>query len=240
MAEAKSRILVIVPAWNEEAVIGPVLDELRSEVGSMADIAVVSDGSGDRTAAIAKEHGAIVLDLPINLGVGGAMRTGYSYAHRNNYDYAVQLDADGQHDPKEISNLLASAKETDADVVIGARFAGKGDYTVRGPRHWAMKVLSTILSRVCETKLTDTTSGFKLSNRKAIALFARNYPAEYLGDTIEALVIAKRHGLSIRQVPVEMRPRAGGEPSHNPLKAARFLVRAFIALSVALTRPSVG
>lgn len=103
-----------------------------------------------------------------------------------------------------------------------------------------MKVLSTILSRVCETKLTDTTSGFKLSNRKAIALFARNYPAEYLGDTIEALVIAKRHGLTIRQVPVEMRPRAGGEPSHNPLKAARFLIRAFIALSVALTRPSVG
>ena len=122
--------------------------------------------------------------------------------------------------------------------MIGARFAGKGDYSVRGPRWWAMKVLSWILSRVCGTRLTDTTSGFKLSGRRAIELFAREYPAEYLGDTIEALVIAARSNLVVRQIPVAMRPRAGGTPSQNPFKAAKFLGRAFVALGVSLTRPT--
>ena len=114
----------------------------------------------------------------------------------------------------------------------------RGDYKVRGPRQWAMKLLSVILSQVCGTRLTDTTSGFKLANRRTIHLFAHDYPAEYLGDTIEALVIAKRSGLRIRQAAVVMRPRAGGSPSHSPIKAARFLIRAFLALGVALTRPS--
>ena len=130
------------------------------------------------------------------------------------------------------------AEEAGADVVIGARFAGKGDYSVRGPRWWAMRLLSFILSRVCGTRLTDTTSGFKLSGRRAIELFAREYPAEYLGDTIEALVIAARSNLVVRQVPVAMRPRAGGTPSQNPLKAAKFLGRAFVALGISLTRPT--
>lgn len=108
---------------------------------------------------------------------------------------------------------------------------------MHGPRQWAMKVLSLILSRICRTTLTDTTSGFKLCGRRAIRLFSQDYPAEYLGDTIEALVIASRNGLVVRQAAVEMRPRAGGAPSHNPLKAARFLLRAFLALGIAATRP---
>lgn len=166
------------------------------------------------------------------------MRAGYLYAERHGYRRAIQLDADGQHDPTEIDTLFAAAEAEDADLVIGARFAGKGDYKVRGPRQWAMKLLSVILSRVCGTRLTDTTSGFKLANRRTIQLFAHEYPAEYLGDTIEALVIAKRSGLRIRQAAVVMRPRAGGTPSHSPLKAARFLIRAFLALGVALSRPS--
>lgn len=233
---AGRRLLVIIPAWNEEAVLTPVLGEVRGALPEGSDILVVSDGSTDRTAEIAKAAGVMVLDLPLNLGVGGAMRAGYLYAQRNGYDYAVQLDADGQHDPAEIPALLAAAEREDADLVIGARFAGKGTYEVRGPRHWAMVVLAVILSRICGTRLTDTTSGFKLAGRRAIALFAREYPAEYLGDTIEALVIAARSGLTIRQVAVEMRPRAGGTPSHNPLQAARFLLRAFLALGIALTR----
>ena len=230
------RGLVIIPAWNEEAVIAPVLAEVRRTAPAGADLLVVSDGSTDRTAQIAREAGVAVLDLPVNLGVGGAMRAGYLYAHRQGYDYAVQLDADGQHDPREIAVLLQEADEQEADLVIGARFAGKGSYEVHGPRQWAMRLLSTVLSRVCRTRLTDTTSGFKLTSRRAITLFSRQYPAEYLGDTIEALVIAARSGLVVCQTPVAMRPRAGGSPSHNPLKAARFLARALLALGIALTR----
>ena len=153
------------------------------------------------------------------------------------YDYACQLDADGQHDPTEIETLIETASSEHADVVIGSRFAGKGDYQARGPRKWAMNLFSFILSRVCHTHLSDTTSGFKLYGPRALSLFAHNYPAEYLGDTIGALVIAARSHLVVREVGVQMHPRAGGEPSHNPIKSALFLVRATLALTVALTRP---
>ena len=122
--------------------------------------------------------------------------------------------------------------------MIGSRFAGRGAYAVRGPRKWAMKLLSTVLSRICRTELTDTTSGFKLCGPSAVRLFAVQYPAEYLGDTVEAIVLAARSGLVIRQTPVHMRERAGGAPSHSPIKAAVFLGRAVLALGIALTRPA--
>lgn len=233
----RQRILIVIPAWNEGEVLGPVLEDVRANKPSNADVVVVSDGSTDHTARIAKEAGVTVLELPINLGVGGAMRTGYLYALRNGYQIAVQLDADGQHDPAEITTLLDAYRAEEADIVIGARFAGKGRYTVHGPRQWAMALLASTLSRVCHTRLTDTTSGFKLCGPRAIALFAADYPAEYLGDTVEALVIAARAGLKVRQVGVVMRPRAGGTPSHDPLSSARFLMRALLALGVSLSRP---
>ena len=129
------------------------------------------------------------------------------------------------------------AAQVTPDVVIGARFAGTGTYTVRGPRRWAMSVLAFVLSRIARTRLADTTSGFRAANRRAIELFAREYPAEYLGDTVEALVIACRAGLRVRQVPVHMRPRAGGVPSQSPFWAAVFLGRALLALVIALSRP---
>ena len=217
MSQSHHNVLVIMPAWNEAAVIAGVLQEVTGSVGAFADVLVVSDGSTDATAQIARGAGVMVLDLPINLGVGGAMRAGYLYARRMGYEYTVQLDADGQHDPAEIQSLLECARRESADVVIGARFAGKGEYAVHGPRQWAMKILSFILSRVCGTRLTDTTSGFKLANRRAIELFSYEYPAEYLGDTVEALVVAARHGLRVRQQPVAMWARAGGVPSHCPL-----------------------
>ena len=152
-------------------------------------------------------------------------------------EHACQLDADGQHDPREIETLIETASSEHADVVIGSRFAGKGSYHARGPRKWAMNLFSFILSRVCETRLSDTTSGFKLYGPRALSLFAHNYPAEYLGDTIGALVIAARSHLVVREVGVQMHPRAGGEPSHNPIKSALFLVRATMALAVSLSRP---
>ena len=230
------RVLVILPAWNEQEALPAVLDDLQTALPTV-DILVVNDGSTDRTGEVARRGRTMVLDLPINLGVGGAMRAGYKFAWREGYDVAIQLDADGQHDPREVPTLLAAMMSEQADVVIGARFAGEGAYSVRGPRRWAMRVLSVVLSKVARTRLTDTTSGFKASNRRAIALFSREYPAEYLGDTIESLVISARSGLRVRQVGVSMRPRAGGTPSHNPLKAAFFLARAILALLIALTRP---
>lgn len=228
------RTLVVMPAFNEAASVADVVREVREKVPS-AQVLVVDDGSRDDTAERARAAGAIVARLPFNLGVGGAMRTGFRYARNNGFDVVVQVDADGQHDPSEVTQLVAGL--ADADLVLGARFAGVGDYRSSGPRRWAMIVLSRALSRLTGTRLTDTTSGFRASGPRAISLFAEHYPAEYLGDTIETLVIASRSGLRIEQIPVQMRVRAGGTPSHRPVKAAIYLGRAVLALLFALTRP---
>lgn len=233
---AVPRLLVILPAWNEEEALPGVLDELHAALPD-ADFLVVNDGSTDRTARVGRRGSTMVLDLPVNLGVGGAMRAGFKFAAREGYDVAVQVDADGQHDPADVRRLVSALESEHADVVIGARFAGRGSYEVRGPRRWTMAVLSFALSRIAGTRLTDTTSGFRASNKRAIELFAAEYPAEYLGDTVESLVIACRAGLRVRQVGVEMRPRAGGTPSHSPVRAAIFLGRALLALLIALSRP---
>lgn len=229
------RVLVVMPAFNEAEAIGGVIAEVRSTLPTV-DVVVVDDGSGDDTSRIAKAAGAIALRLPFNLGVGGAMRLGYIYAVENGYDVVVQVDADGQHDPAAVPDLVAKLDE--ADIVIGARFAGVGDYSARGLRRLAMRVMAKVLSRTAKTTLTDTTSGFKACGPRAVALFSENYPAEYLGDTIEALVIAARSGCRITQVPVAMRVRAGGKPSHNPFRSAVYLLRAFVALGFAYVRPA--
>jgi len=228
-----NRVLIIMPAWNEAASIAVVIAEIRGELPGV-DVLVVDDGSTDATSAIAAAAGAIVATLPYNLGVGGAMRTGYRYARDHGYDVAIQVDADGQHDPRYIPKLVDALDG--ADLVIGGRFAGEGEYHVRGPRRWAMAMLSLVLSRIAHTKLTDTTSGFKAVNRALIEFFARWYPAEYLGDTIEAMVRVARSGYRITQVPVAMRNRLGGTPSNSPLKATVYLFRAFMVLLLAMVR----
>ncbi len=236
VTDGTRRLLVVVPAWNEQATLPVVLAEMRARLGDV-DVLVVNDGSTDATSQRAREAGAAVLDLPVNLGVGGAMRAGFRFAERHGFDHVVQVDADGQHDPAEVLRLVDALDELGADLVIGARFAGEGTYRVRGPRRWAMAVLSFVLSRVAGTRLTDTTSGFRASGPRAVHLFADDYPAEYLGDTVESLAVAARSGLVVRQVPAQMRARAGGTPSHSPVRAAIFLGRALIALGVAVTRP---
>ena len=222
-----------MPAWNEEDSVAATIDEVRAAVPD-ADVLVVDDGSGDRTGERARAAGALLLTLPFNLGVGGAMRAGFKYAARNDYDAVVQVDADGQHDARDINDVVAGLQT--ADVVIGARFADRGAYSVKGPRRWAMALLARTLSHLAGTRLTDTTSGFRAANRRAVSLYARHYPAEYLGDTVESLVIALRSGYRVTQVPVEMRARRGGVPSHAPWKAGVYLLRAFLALGLALFR----
>ena len=222
-----SRVLVVIPAFNEEATLAGVVAEVRAALRS-ADVLVVDDCSTDRTRAVALAAAVQVLTLPINLGVGGAMRAGFRYALRYGYDAVLQVDGDGQHDPQDAPRLIAAL--ADADLVIGARFAGTGDYDVRGPRRWAMRLLAGTLSRVTGTRLTDATSGFRVCNARTLELFARHYPAEYLGDTVETLVIVARAGLTVAQVPVTMRDRAGGQPSQSPVRAAVYLLRVCLAL----------
>ncbi len=225
-------LLVVLPALNEQDSVGRVVGEVRRAQPG-ATVLVVDDGSRDATAERAERAGALVMRLPFNLGVGGAMRAGYRWAHDHGYGAVVQVDADGQHDPAEIAVLLA---EPDADVVVGSRFAGVGDYAVRGPRRWAMRVLSWGLSTITGTGLTDPTSGFRLVRGPALALFARHYPEEYLGDTVEALVVAHRAGLTIRQVGVAMRPRRDGVPSTDPVRSAVYLMRVVVAVGLAMVR----
>lgn len=237
MSSASDRVLVIVPAWNEARIVGSTVRSIR-EADEDYDVVVVDDGSDDDTAASARAAGATVISLPFNLGVGGAMRTGFTYALREGYTRAIQVDADGQHNPADISRVLAGLEI--ADISIGARFADVGDYSVSGPRQWAMVFLAKTVSRVAKVGLTDVTSGFRAANARAIAQYVRYYPAEYLGDTIDSLVAACHAGLSVTQVPVAMRPRAHGAPSQGPVGASIYLLRSVFALGLAMLRRRTG
>jgi glycosyltransferase involved in cell wall biosynthesis len=233
------RVLVVVPALNEAGSVGGVVREVRAAVstlplGTHLDVLVVDDGSSDETASAARSAGAMVCRLPFNLGVGGAMRAGYRFAQRNGYGVVVQVDADGQHDPRYLGVLLDGLEH--ADVVIGARFAGEGAYPARGMRRVAMRVLAAVLSRLSKQDLTDVTSGFRAAGPRAVAVFATHYPSEYLGDTVESLVIALRLGCTVSQVPVSMRVRSVGTASQSSTRAAVFLLRALVALCLTLVR----
>lgn len=234
---ATDQTLVIVPAWNEAKIVGTTVREILASSPSY-DVLVIDDGSTDGTAATAKAAGARVMTLPFNLGVGGAMRTGFTYAQRMGYSQAIQVDADGQHNPADIDRVLHGL--ADADISIGARFADVGDYSVKGPRRWAMVFLARTVSRVAKTRLTDVTSGFRAANRRAIDQYVSYYPAEYLGDTIDSLVAACHAGLTATQVPVAMRPRAHGNPSQGPVGASIYLLRSVFALGLAVVRGAIS
>lgn len=227
--------LVLLPAWNEEEALPGLLEELAS-FHPLSRVLVVNDGSTDRTTEVVKEAGATVLTLPINLGVGGALRAGYRWALRNGFSYVVQLDADGQHDPRDIASVLEPVARGDVDLNIGARFAGVGEYEQDGIRRLAMRFLSGLISAIVGSRLTDTTSGFKAVNHRAMEVFAQDFPMEYLGDTVEALIIGHKAGLRIGQVPVAMRVRQGGSPSQRSWRLVVFMIRALLAMSVAMTR----
>lgn len=233
MTQQTGPVLVIVPAWNEENNVGHTVREILT-AGSDYDVVVVDDGSSDRTSEVAAAAGATVLVLPFNLGVGGAMKTGFTYAQRHGYTRAIQVDADGQHNPDDIAKVIAGLEN--ADISIGARFAEVGTYSAKGPRRWAMIFLASVVSRVAKTRLTDVTSGFRAANERAIAQYVHYYPAEYLGDTIDSLVAALHAGLTVSQVPVAMRPRMTGRPSQGAAGSTIYLFRSVFALGLALAR----
>jgi glycosyltransferase involved in cell wall biosynthesis len=230
------RALIAIPAFNEQESIASVLQSVLRYYPAQ-QIVVVDDGSTDNTASIAKSFSVTVIQLPFNMGVGGAMRTSFLYASRNGYDAVVQLDADGQHDPSYIETLLAGLGK--ADLVVGSRFSGVGSYRTIGPRRWAMRFLAFSVSKIISNKMTDVTSGFRANGMAAISIFQHHYPSEYLGDTVESIVIAYRAGLVVTEVPVEMKHRQAGRPSQSLVQASLFFFRAVLILILALVRPAI-
>jgi hypothetical protein len=234
---AELRRVAIVPALNEEAAVAGVIDELRAFDPGLV-IVVVDDGSVDRTAAVAAARGARVLRLPFNLGIGGAVQTGFRYAFERGYDIAVRVDGDGQHDPSQLSLVLEPVLRGEADIVVGSRFAGDLDgYRSSRPRRVGIRLLASVVSRIVGQRVTDTTSGFQALNREGIALFARDYPHDY--PEVEATVLVFRHRLRLREVPVSMRERGGGRSSITTLRSVYYMVKVLLAIFVGLFRRNV-
>jgi glycosyltransferase involved in cell wall biosynthesis len=226
----------VVPAFNEEASISATLKELRS-IAPDCDVVVVDDGSRDGTAESARAGGAVVVRLPFNLGVGGAVRSGLRYAAEHGYDRAVVVDADGQHDPAGIATLLDVLDRDDADMAVGSRFAnGAGGYSVGRIRREAMRLLALIVRVLSGERFSDTTSGFRAFNRPVMELLAREYPAEYLADTVEALLLIHYAGFRIEEVPVPIRPRAAGVPSTRRLRLVLNYLRLLIGILSSASR----
>jgi glycosyltransferase involved in cell wall biosynthesis len=229
-------VAVVVPAWNEAGSVASVVKEIAAAAPGAAVI-VIDDASLDTTAEVARAAGARVITNVFNLGVGGAVRVGIRYAVAHGFEAVVQIDGDGQHDPRDIAALLAPLDpDGPPQVVIGARFAGRGELSVPWARRLAMRLLARYLSRMTGTRLTDVTSGFRAQNRAAMSVFAHTYPADYLSDTVESLVIASRTRMAVSQVPVEMRPRLGGRPSQSRGRATLYLLRVLLTLALAVIR----
>jgi glycosyltransferase involved in cell wall biosynthesis len=225
--------IAIVPALNEEETVGRVIDEIRAFDPGF-DIVVVDDGSVDRTAGVAADRGAFVLRLPFNLGIGGAMQTGYRFAFERGYDIAVQIDGDGQHDPQQLPAILAPVLAGEADLCVGSRFTGNSEFRSSFTRRLGIKIFAAVVSAVVRQKVTDTTSGFRSVHRRGIALFAADYPHDY--PEVEATVMSVKHKLRLREVPVAMRARGGGASSITALRSVYYMTKVLLAIFVGLFR----
>jgi glycosyltransferase involved in cell wall biosynthesis len=225
--------IAIVPALNEEETVGRVIDEIRAFDPGF-DVVVVDDGSVDRTAGVAADRGAHVLRLPFNLGIGGAMQTGFRFAFEQGYDVAVQIDGDGQHDPSELPKILGPVLAGEADLSVGSRFTGAGAYRSSFVRRIGIKIFASVVSAVGGQKVTDATSGFRAVNRRGIALFAADYPHDY--PEVEATVMCVKHKLRLKEVPVEMRERGGGASSITAFRSVYYMTKVLLAIFVGLFR----
>jgi glycosyltransferase involved in cell wall biosynthesis len=229
--------IAIVPAFNEEHNVGRVLDELRA-LDPGLEVVVVSDGSTDRTAEVASARGAHVIRLPFNLGIGGAVQTGFRYAWEEWYELAVRLDGDGQHDPAELRALVAPVVAGDADLAVGSRFVADGGYRSSAARRIGIRILARVVSLIARQRLTDTTSGFQACNRRAIAVYAADLPHDY--PEVEGIVMAIKHRIRLVEVPVRMREREHGESSITALASIYYMIKILLALFVDLFRRDVA
>jgi len=234
------RTLVFIPAWNEEASIAEVIGDVRKHM-SDSDVLVVDDGSTDSTVARAREAGAVVASLPFNQGLGAALQTGSLYGLREGYDCCAHLDADGQHPAGEVTRLLAEVLSDRADLVIGSRYHKGGapaegdDYQPTLSRRIGTNVFRFFLTLATRQRFTDTTSGMRAANRRAMALFSERYSPDFA--EIESLQLAVRQGLRVEEVPVRMLERAGGSSFLTPLRSAFFIFKGLIVLIVGMFRP---
>ncbi len=232
------RVLIIVPAHNEAANIGGVIDDLRRYVPA-ADVVVVDDESGDATAEIARSKGALVLPLACNIGVGGAMQTGYMYAAERGYDIAVQFDGDGQHRANQIAMLIEKVATGQADLVVGSRLLEGVKFRFHPLRFIGSRLLSRLVSLICRQRLSDPTSGFRAASRRMIRFFAAHYPQTYLGDTTEALTWAGRAGMKIAEVSVRMSQRTGGQSAAGNMKGLWLTLCIILAVLVDCIEPPI-
>jgi glycosyltransferase involved in cell wall biosynthesis len=230
------RRVAIVPAFNEEDSIARVVDELRAYDGAL-EVVVIDDGSTDRTTEVARDRGARVVRLPFNLGIGGAVQTGFRYAWENDFDVAVRVDGDGQHDPSELDAVLEPVLAGDADIVVGSRFIGGDGYRSSRSRRLGIRLLALSVSALTRQPITDPTSGFQAANRKGIRLFAADYPHDY--PEAEAAVMVSKHALRLREVPVAMRARETGRSSITAVRSVYYMVKVVLAIFVALFRRKV-
>jgi glycosyltransferase involved in cell wall biosynthesis len=220
---------VIVPAFNEARNLPAVIANLQAVVPE-CDVCVVDDGSFDDSAEIARTRGVIVLQLPLNLGIGGAVQTGYLWAARHDYDVAIQVDGDGQHDPQFIADVLVPLAAKEADMVIGSRFLSEGGFRSTAARRAGIRYLAWFLWARCGARVTDPTSGFRAAGRKAIELFARFYPSDY--PEPEAIALVRRHSLVVREVSVRMRERQHGKSSIDLWRSLYYFVKVSLSLLI--------
>jgi glycosyltransferase involved in cell wall biosynthesis len=227
--------LAVVPAYNEAGSVGRVVGALHERAPEF-DVIVVDDGSTDQTAARAREAGARVLRMPFNLGIGGAVQAGFVYARENAYDYMAQVDGDGQHEPSELGRLVSTLRaDPSLDMVCGSRFVSdQVNYEATLSRRTGIRVFAFMLSKILRQSITDPTSGFRLYNRRAIDLFARDYPHDY--PEVEAVLMLHAHRLRMTEVAVRMRHRETGRSSITKMRSAYYMIKVSLSLLVGLLR----
>jgi glycosyltransferase involved in cell wall biosynthesis len=231
----RSTHLIVVPAYNEEATVAGVLSAIAERAPGW-DVVVIDDGSTDETAARALAAGAAVIRLPFNLGIGGAVQAGFTFAAERGYARMAQIDGDGQHDRGQLGRLEAAMDEdASLDVVVGSRFLTEDrSYPAPISRRTGIHVFAFVLTRLVGQRVTDPTSGFRLYNSRAISLFARDYPHDY--PEVEAVLMLHHHSLKMNEVPVRMQVRGGGASSITSGRSAYYMLKVLLALFIGLFR----
>ena len=228
------KTLIVMPSFNEEASIGEVLEGIKKTTPGIP-VLVINDGSVDQTAQLAEKHGAKVISLPYNSGYGVALQTAYLYAREHNYSIVIQMDADGQHDPAYIQDLLCAVKNSDVDVIIGSRFLGQNTYRTSIARRIGMFIFGKLASLFCQAKVSDPTSGFQAVKGKAIEFIASDYyPPDY--PDADFLIMLSRCGFKIREIPVKMHPSKVQKSMHSGSQSVYYVFKMFLSIFVTLLR----
>jgi len=231
------KILVIVPAFNERITIREVIVRIRTFY-PQADILVVSDGSTDGTGRVAREAGVLVLEHSYNMGIGATVQTGLLYALENDYEIAIQIDGDGQHNPQFLSSVVEPILQGRSNLVIGSRYLSEGGFKSTSLRKLGIQFFTGLVWIFTGRRITDPTSGFRAMDRRGIGLFAEDYPSDY--PEVEALVLAHKKGLGIEEVPVQMRPRRRGTSSIGFLSAIYYMMKVTLSISIGFFRGAKG